>query len=156
MDRLINAIVLHTAASYYWKAKRVVHPSAADIDRYHREHNGWRMIGYHWYVEQDGHAVPGRRDDEVGAHVGGLNLHTLGLCVSGHGDFEAWNERQRREVLRKCAEWCQLYALPVDRVIGHREAERFGAPPVHKTCPGVLIDLDELRAELARRLETVA
>ena len=153
---MINGIALHTSASYDWKQKRVLHPTRAEIDRYHREHNGWRCIGYHWYVEVDGHGSQGRRDEEVGAHVGGLNLHTLGICVSGHGDFERWNDLQMREVLRKCAEWCQLYAVPVDRVFGHREAEQFGAPPVHKTCPGLLIDMDEVRRELAQRLATVA
>lgn len=155
MDRLINAVVLHTAAAFDAHRKRVVHQTRDQIDRYHREHNGWRCIGYHWYIEEDGHGVQGRRDDEIGAHVGGLNLHTLGLCVSGHGDFEAWNPAQMREVLRKCAEWARLYSLPVDRFIGHREVERFGAPPAHKTCPGLMIDLDDFRARLDERLRTV-
>lgn len=152
MDRLVNAIVLHTAASYDFKAKKVLHLSTQQIDRYHREHNGWRMIGYHWYVEHDGHGVPGRRDDEVGAHVGGLNQNTLGLCVSGHGDFQAWSEAQMKEVLRKCHQWCDIYRIPPERVIGHREAEKFGAPPVHKTCPGVMVDMDEIRAKLTEML----
>lgn len=156
MDRLVNAIVLHTAGAYNAKTRRVVHQTRDQIDRYHREHNGWRMIGYHWFVEEDGRGFQGRREDESGAHVGGLNLHTLGLCVSGHGDFEAWNPEQRREVLRKCAEWCRLYTVKVERVVGHRETPELGGPPVQKTCPGLLIDLDELRRELTERLETVA
>lgn len=155
-QRVITLIVLHSATAFDPKAKRVVHQSKDEIDRYHREHNGWRKIGYHWYVEHDGHGVRGRADHEVGAHVGGLNLHSLGLCVSGHGDIEPWNPAQRREVIRQCAEWCQLYGLGPDHLIGHREAEKHGAAPVWKTCPGVLVDLEELRHELDAHLGGLA
>ena len=150
--RSIDFIVLHTAASYDFERKEVVHLNRNAIDAYHRNHNGWREIGYHWYVEEDGKGERGRDDLEVGAHVGGFNFGSLGLCVSGHGDFAAWNDAQWRETLRKCAQWCAMYRVPVEHVIGHREAPKFGSPPVHKTCPGVMVDLDKLRAELAARL----
>jgi len=151
--RMITHIVLHTAASYDYKQREVVHLSRAAIDRYHREQNGWRAIGYHWYVSEDGYGEQGRPDPDVGAHVGGFNSHSLGLCVSGHGDFAAWNDAQWKEALRKCAQWCELYRVPVEHVIGHREAPLHGSPPVHKTCPGVLVDMDKFRAELAARLK---
>ena len=150
--RVIEWIVLHTAAAYDYKARCVVYPTAAAIRRYHIDHNGWRELGYHWVVEEDGKGVRGRDDGVVGAHVGGFNSHSLGLCVSGHGDFAAWNDAQWCEALRKCAQWCGLYRVPAERVIGHREAVEHGAPPVNKTCPGVLIDLDRFRSELAERL----
>lgn len=153
MTRAIDAIVLHTAGAYDAKARCVVHQSRAVIDRYHREHNGWRMIGYHWYVPVDGVGEQGRNDDDVGAHVGGFNSNSLGLCCSGHGDFEPWAPAQWAEALRKCAQWCMLYRIPVDRVVGHRETPELGAPAVAKTCPGVLVDLDRFRSELRARLE---
>lgn len=153
MGRFIDAIVLHTAASFDAAQRMVVHLPMVAIDRYHREHNGWLRIGYHWYVEEDGLGVRGRDDADIGAHVGGWNRSSLGLCVSGHGDFAPWNDAQWREALRKCAQWCGLYHVPVERVIGHRESPSLGAPPVHKTCPGVMVDLDKFRAELAERMK---
>lgn len=152
--RSVAFIVLHTAASYDSRSKRVVHLSAQDVDRYHREVNGWRKIGYHWYVSEDGHGEQGRLDEEVGAHVGGFNGYTLGLCVSGHGDFERWNDKQLAEVVRKCAAWCREYRLGPEHVIGHHEAGEHGAPSVRKTCPGTLIDLDVIRELVRERLET--
>lgn len=152
--RLINFIVLHTCAAYDVKRKRVVHQSRNDIDAYHKAHNGWRSIGYHWFVEVDGKGVQGRPDDEVGAHAGGFNAYTLGLCVSGHGDHEAWNAKQLDEVIRKCAQWCRTHRLSSAQVIGHRETDEHGGPPVAKTCPGLLIDMDRVRDLLAERLET--
>lgn len=150
--RTLQWIVLHTAASYDWRNKVVVHQSIKTVANYHVQHNGWNAIGYHWYVEQDGQGERGRNDDVVGAHVGGFNTDSLGLCVSGHGDFEPWNDAQMAEVMRKCAQWCGLYRIPADHVIGHREAPEHGAPPVHKTCPGMLVDMNRVRSELADRL----
>jgi hypothetical protein len=150
--RAIEHIVLHTAASYDAKRKEVVHLTRDAIDAYHREHNGWREIGYHWYVEEGGRGQRRRDDFEIGAHVGGFNFGSLGLCVSGHGDFAPWNNAQWYEVMRKCTQWCGLYRIPAERVIGHREADEHGAPKVNKTCPGTLVDMDEFRRELAARL----
>lgn len=152
--RSISYIVLHTAASYDWKNRCVVHLPIAAIDRYHRDTNGWQKIGYHHYVEEDGTGKRGREDHEVGAHVGGFNLQSLGLCVSGHGDWSPWNQAQVDEVIRKCAQWCGMYRIPVANVIGHREADEHGAPKVSKTCPGMLVDLERIRALLAERLRT--
>ncbi len=152
--RSIDYICLHTAGAYDYKHKEVVHQPISVIDRYHRDHNGWAKIGYHWYVEQDGTGERGRQDHEVGAHVGGFNVHSLGLCVSGHGDFEPWNDAQVSEVIRKLAQWCGMYRVPVDHVIGHREAPDHGAPPVHKTCPGLLVDMGKIRETLRLRLAT--
>ncbi len=154
MSRHIDFIVLHTAGAYDFEHKHVVYQSVQTINDYHVSHNGWRAIGYHWYVEEDGVGKRGRDDADIGAHVGGFNFGSLGLCVSGHGDFAPWNDAQMREALRKCAQWCGLYRVPVNQVIGHREAPKFGAPPVHKTCPGMLVDMDKFRSDLAARLAT--
>jgi hypothetical protein len=151
--RSIDYVVLHTAGAYDYKHREVVHQSIRTVAEYHVSHNGWLKLGYHHYVEQDGTGERGREDYEVGAHVGGFNLGSLGLCVSGHGDFEPWNQAQTIEVLRKCAAWCRMYRIPVAHVIGHREAPEFGAPPVHKTCPGILVDMGKIREALALRLQ---
>lgn len=150
--RGIQFIVLHTAGAYDYKRREVVYQNARAIDRYHREHNGWRSIGYHWVVCEDGKGERGREDHEVGAHAGGFNVNSLGLCVAGHGDFAPWNDAQMAEVLRKCAQWCALYRVQVEHVIGHRETPDFGGPPVSKTCPGKLVDMDAIRSALAERL----
>jgi len=150
--RSIEFIVLHTAGAYDFKNQVVVHQPVRVIDRYHRDHNGWQKIGYHWYVEHDGAGQRGREDHEVGAHAGGFNTGSLGLCVSGHGDYEPWNEAQIQEVVRKCAAWCGMYRVPVAHVIGHRETDEHGGPPVAKTCPGKLVDMNAIRAQLTERL----
>ena len=153
MHRLINFIVLHTAGAYNRKTGRAVHQSVEDIDRYHREHNGWRKIGYHWFVDGQGVGWRGRQDEEIGAHASGFNQHTLGLCVSGHGDYLPWTDAQTNEVVGKCAAWCAEYGIPPENVIGHAETDEHGGPPVFKTCPGLLIDMKRIRELVRERLE---
>lgn len=146
--RKIRYIVVHTAAA--GANGKPVYQSAEAIDRYHREHNGWKMIGYHSYIEQDGRERRDicRSDAALGAHVGGFNAESLGVCVAGHGDLADFLPAQRRTLIDRCVAWCRLYSLPMSAVIGHREAERYGAPPAGKTCPGRLIDMDKLRADI--------
>lgn len=153
--RRIDYIVVHTAASYDHKFGKVVHQPVSVIDEYHRTHNGWRKNGYSKYIEEDGTIEQGRPDEEVPAHVGGFNANSLGICVSGHGDFERFNSQQLSALVRQCASWCRLYHLPPSHVIGHRETDEHGGPPVAKTCPGVMIDMDVIRELVRARLETL-
>lgn len=120
------------------------------ITDYHVRANGWRTNGYHYLVTKDGavHRTP-RRLDEAGAHTAGAN-DTLGVCVAGDGDGEPWRLAQWRGVLTLLTELCQRYGWSEAQVCGHREAPRvFRATATSKTCPGRLVDLDEVRAELA-------
>jgi hypothetical protein len=152
--RTIEWIVLHSAGAVD-KQGKAVHQSIGVIRNYHREHNGWSDIGYHWYVEHDGQGKRGLEDAVVGAHVKGFNAHSLGLCVSGHGDYETWNQDQRNEVVRQCVAWCVKYRLRAEQVIGHHEADEHGVAPILKTCPGRLIDLVGLRRMVGEALEVL-
>ena len=151
--RLVDWVVVHTAGAYDFKAKRVVYQSTESIREYHKRHNGWHDIGYHWVVEDDGRLMPGRTEDTIGAHVGGFNEHSIGICVTGHGDFSPFRPAQMAQLVRLCAGICEARQLPPARVIGHREAPDHGAAPTHKTCPGTLVDMNEIRRLVADRLD---
>lgn len=151
--RTIDWLVVHTAGAYDVARKQVVYQPTDVLRKYHQQHNGWRDIGYHWVIEEDGAVVPGRPEEQVGAHVGGFNDHTLGICVTGHGDFAPFKPAQLASLVRLCARICGERKLPGIRVIGHREAPLHGAPSTAKTCPGVLIDMSEIRRLVADRLE---
>jgi N-acetyl-anhydromuramyl-L-alanine amidase AmpD len=154
--RNVQWLVVHTAGAFNPKTGKVVHQSVDAIREYHIRHNGWRDIGYHAYVENDGEIMPGRPENEIGAHAGGFNHHSLGLCVSGHGDHEKWNADQFIAVVTRLTQWCRMYRLPATAVLAHHETDEHGGPPVYKTCPGKLIDMGALRAAVAKRLETSA
>lgn len=131
--------------------------TAAAIRRYHMapppNGNGWADIGYHRVIRKDGTIEPGRALWMTGAHTQGAN-DTLGICVTGDGDHEAWTLAQTTMVVRLCAQWCKHFGWGVAQVRGHREAPAFfpGAAPTHKTCPGLLVDLDVVRALIANEI----
>lgn len=124
-------------------------PSAAAMRKYHVEHNGWRDIGYHRVVRKSGLVEVGRPLWQAGAHAEGAN-NTLGICVSGDGDREPWTTEQTASTIDLCVAWCLHFKWGVDVVGGHREAQRmFGGAPTTKTCPGLLVDMDQIRALVA-------
>lgn len=55
---------------------------APDIDRWHRE-RGWDGIGYHFVIRRDGRVERGRALGRIGAHTGGHNSDSLGICLVG-------------------------------------------------------------------------
>jgi N-acetylmuramoyl-L-alanine amidase len=141
-------IVLHTAAS------RSPAPPAV-IDAWHRERGfkrhasrpgPLRHIGYHHYIERDGTITPGREEDETGAHCnqGNMNNMSLGICLEGHGDHERWTPQQITALLRLLRSIYIRHPLIAvggsSRLIGHREVAG-----VAKTCPGLLVDMDDVR-----------
>lgn len=162
--RTYEFIVVHHAASYDDEKKRVVHQSVGVVRRYHMtpepKGRGFKDIAYHRYIDADGKVHLGRLDKTPGAHTEGFNDRSLGVCVSGHADHEPFNVAQIVSLVAQCAVWCRLYSLDADRVIGHREAPTYGAKPVHKSCPGALTDMDNIRdlvrAELAGATRGVA
>lgn len=106
----------------------------------------WRDAGYHYGVGRDGRLELGRPTTQAGAHTQGAN-DTIGVVVYGDGDVEPWTYRQWETVLALTDRY------PLLPVLGHREAPArlAGAAPTTKTCPGRLVDLAEVRAEVARR-----
>lgn len=124
MTRNINGIIIHCAATPNGKQFTVY-----DIDRWHDERGFarrgyWRMkfnqnlraIGYHYVILVDGIVATGRHEDEVGAHAGGFNTRTIGVCLVGTDEFSD-------------AQWASLAALVADlrkrypdaKVLGHRD-----------------------------------
>ena len=70
-------IILHHAAA--------VTCSADQIHAWHLA-NGWSGIGYHFFVRKDGTVYRGRPEDTVGAHAGGSNSDSIGVCFEGSFD----------------------------------------------------------------------
>jgi len=147
--RRTTHLVFHTAA---WPGD----PSAADIDRAHRQ-RGFSRIGYHYVVRKDGTVEEGRAEGQVGAHCrdGGMNPVSVGVCFSGHhGDDyhgvqgEEWTDAQRAAWHELAAGLVDRYGIAIENVIGHREA---GAK---KACPGDRVDCDAVRRDLARHMAT--
>lgn len=154
-----SGIVLHHSltkdgASVNWKA----------IIRYHKEHNGWSDVGYHFGIERVGkewRIYEGRSLSAKGAHVKerDFNAKYIGICLVGNYDKtdvpkKAWNLAVSLvEVLQS------KFDIPTENVIAHREAQAIsGVLKIHrKTCPGLKFDVSKFREEVGygRKTNTI-
>ena len=69
-----TAIILHHAA-----AQRC---SVQEVHSWHLS-NGWKGIGYHFFVRKDGSVWQGRPIDRLGAHAKNGNSYSIGVCFEG-------------------------------------------------------------------------
>jgi len=122
------------------------------IERYHRETDGWRDIGYHAGVEETGsaeklgdyryQALIGRAVDEQASACpqGEMNRVALHVCCVGNYDLIVPPEGLVRVLVKRILlPWMREFSIPPDRIVGHRDFN-----PA-KSCPGKLFDLDMVR-----------
>lgn len=153
--RPIVLIVIHCSDSAFG--------DAAMIRRWHTDPppkgNGWKDIGYHYVVlngrrsltaayapHLDGFVEAGRPEAEVGSHVKGFNMKSIGICLvggrtaKGQSVKDSWpSEKQRHALFGLLASLETRY--PEARLMGHNELNP------DKTCPN--LDMNTLRAAYA-------
>jgi N-acetyl-anhydromuramyl-L-alanine amidase AmpD len=78
--RDIHLIVIHCSAT-----PPSMNIGAAEIRKWHIE-KGWKDIGYHYVIRQDGLIEKGRPDEQIGSHVKNHNSNSLGICLVGGVD----------------------------------------------------------------------
>lgn len=126
------------------------------IRRYHVEVRGWEAIGYHYGVELVGdhyEALLGRSelDPAAACPQEQMNTRALHVCCVGNYDLAPpppalLETLVKLVILPAMAE----YGIPVERIIGHRDAH---AP---KTCPGTEFDLEVVRRMAQESIGTLA
>jgi len=126
--RKIDRIIIHCSDS-------PPGTTAAEIDDWHRG-RGWKRIGYHYVIEEDGSVRTGRKISEVGAHVQGKNRNSIGICLTGVRGF---NKEQMQSLVILCNGLIAMFRPEKVQVQGHYEAQT----KTHKTCPNM--DMDEVR-----------
>lgn len=121
-------IIIHHAAAM---------ASVQDIHQWHLS-QGWRGIGYHFYVRRDGTVYSGRPVDTVGAHAEGYNYNSVGICFEG--DFEIMEPTEAQYAAgRELVSYVRsLY--PSALLIRHRDVNA-------TLCPGSNFDMRQLVIE---------
>lgn len=146
MNRAIDAIVIHCSATPNGRWT-----TALDIDKWHDDRGfergtAWRArwnpdlkaIGYHFIIYTNGATATGRHLDETGAHAGGHNKRSIGICMIG---TDKYTMAQWRELDALVAKLRARY--PAAKILGHRDLspdlDGDGIIEKHewlKTCPG--------------------
>lgn len=126
------------------------------IENFHITVNGWRDIGYHAGIEQvtDNQALVGyayqallgRGATEQAAACPQASMNTIALHVCCVGNFDLApppDEMLKRLAQRIVRPWMEEYGIPVEKIIGHHDANP------SKSCPGIHFDLAKLRSMVA-------
>lgn len=143
--RRVDEIVIHCSAT---RDGQDIQP--ATIRRWHLR-RGWRDIGYHYVITLNGRIHAGRPIDEVGAHVRGRNMTTIGICYVGGLDADGkpantMTDAQRDAIDRLCRALVAVLNCPLE-ITGHNEHSR-------KACPSFKVETEF--AELAEFCRGVA
>jgi len=130
------------------------------IRRYHKDVRGWSDIGYHYGIERVNGEIAvqvGRSESTPGAQCkeAGMNHKSLGLCVVGNFDKAAPDEEKLGVLRGLCTSLMAAYGIPPENVLGHAEAQMLELDQPTKTCPGKMFDLNDFRASIGGKYETV-
>lgn len=118
----------------------ILHHAAANnctADQIHAWHqaNGWAGIGYHFFVRKDGSVYRGRPEDTVGAHAGGHNYNSIGICFEGSFDKEQMGDVQRQAGAELVTYLKEKYGIT--QVQRHSDVNATG-------CPGTYFPFDAI------------
>lgn len=133
LETVQNIIVHHTSRK---------HMTAEECHEFHQKKRGWSGIGYNYFIEKSGSIIEGR-GQHMGAHAYGHNRTSIGICMTGDFDIETPTNEQWISFLWLSSYMLKLYDLQPDYVLGHCELKG-----VKKSCPGILINMDEVRAQV--------
>jgi len=137
----VNEVVLHTAATPgEWHQGKSVDQMVEEINSWHLD-LGWQGIGYHRVIAPNGDIGVGRSLYEVGAHVGGHNTGTIGICLipvathNGIKTFHTYFTKKQAESLRAYLK--ELNELTyIEKVTGHNQYS-------NKECPGFRVRTED-------------
>lgn len=132
----VDAVALHHTA----------HPTAyvKTVEKWHIN-NGWRAIGYNFFVGLDGTVYEGRGFN-LGAGVENQNGHIISICFQG--DYENTNREMPSEQFNAgidIIKYVKEKVPTVKKIAGHKD---FTAT----ACPGKNFPLEEMKT-LKKRVE---
>ncbi|MCY6371230.1 N-acetylmuramoyl-L-alanine amidase [Clostridium ganghwense] len=123
-----KALVLHHAQHKTW--------NVYDVHAFHKNGRHWSGIGYHFFIDKNGHIFRGRPENVMGAHCLHHNHYTLGICVQGDYMQECMPAAQKQSVIKLCKYLCSKYNIKI--IKGHKELSS-------TDCPGTNYPLSEIK-----------
>lgn len=128
----------------------------------HISKTGCPAITYHEVIMNDGVVYKTLDQTEIAWHVGIWNSGSLGIALmyiatnplTGKDEY-APLDKQLRSLQTRCGDLCLQLGITPQNVVGHRELKGTGwffskgSKMFRKTCPGMLLDLDVLRKNVA-------
>lgn len=127
-------IVHHTGGTDANPLADTSHHTFEIVDDWHRKLWQFRsslghFIGYHYFIDKTGKVTQGRADADEGAHVRGMNLKSIGICLAGNFDATLPTAEQTEALTEVLKELSAKHSIPVANIVPHRKFS-------NKTCYG--------------------
>ena len=103
-----------------------VHPTA--IARFHVDHVHWPGIGFHFYIDDQGHIFKTNELTAVAHHVGPWDPVSIGICVGGNFQDQIPNPAQLDSTAHLAAWLLHELGLPLDAIRGKSELVTADSP----------------------------
>lgn len=162
-DTEIGYIVVHTTD---WETD-VQTLVKYDIGPNHISSTGCPGSTYHEFILDDGTVLKALHDVEVSWHAGKWNRKSYAVALmyrctrEGSDRHNPPPEKAMLSLQCRLGDLCLKYGLDPDRVKGHRELDGTGwfwykgSKKLRKTCPGLRVDMDKLRTNVAKYMQCV-
>jgi len=111
----------------------------------------WTDVGYNYLIEKVNDKFTifiGRSLTIPGAHTLKMNNKSIGICLIGNYDTTAPTEEQYNLIAHLCNIFTKCFEIPIENILGHREANKLNNIISQKTCPGTKFDMDYLRNKI--------
>lgn len=122
LSRWLNTIVVHHSALEWADGPRA-------IQRLHILENQFADIGYHFLIDAGGQVYEGRPLNIRGAHTGGHNTGTVGVCLLGNFEVTQPTQLQLNSLVSLASALKEPYSI--SHLTGHQ-----GFQPNATLCPG--------------------
>lgn len=159
----IKRIVVHTT-DWGTSPKRI---AEYDVKPNHISKTGCPAITYHEMIGINGDPYKTLDYREISWHAGVWNASSLAIalcykCTNKEGeDVYKPKKRLLKALELRCGELCLKLGLTPFSVVGHRELKGTGwilfkgSKKLRKTCPGLHVDLNLLRINVARYMQII-
>jgi N-acetyl-anhydromuramyl-L-alanine amidase AmpD len=157
----IDTIVVHTTASRnqnpHWTARYHITPGLSN----HISKKGCPAIVYHDFITKEGIVWHCNDYWDKTWHASAYNRRSIGVTMAYRGQTPgvAPSIQQYDSLIKLLVVLCLKFKILPKRVIGHREVPGMwtllgnGSKKYKKVCPGMAVDLNELRAEVTERVQ---
>lgn len=156
----VKRIGVHTTASDNQDPNKTARYHSTPSPDNHISEKGAPGLCYHDFITKVGVVYHCNDYDDVTWHWGMWNTNSVGVCLAYRGQDGEDPPEEMMQALREHLVILCLYlkVYPQD-IYGHREVPSMytilgnGSKKYKKTCPGMAIDLDELRDTVTRMLQ---
>lgn len=153
-------IFIHCTASDNQDPKKVAQYHITSGPQNHLSRYGAPSIAYHDFIDKQGVIYHCNNYTDITWHTKGSNNIGIGIAMAFRGQDQGAlpTNHQWLALLQHVTVLCLYLKILPKNVLGHREARGFsifsrGSIRYKKECPGMAVDLNQLRAEITVRLQ---